>query len=93
MEKAKVIKNGNVNLEPINSGNEKVLDNTNKEILIPLFLSRIQILDRLSKKWGEKDGITNFSEYCDFYNSEAILKLVYQAMEQYAQQEIKRKQL
>lgn len=48
--------------------------------------SRIQILDKLSKKWGEKDGIVNFKEFCEYYNSDAILQLVYLAMGEYDRQ-------
>lgn len=48
--------------------------------------SRIQILDRLSKKSGEKDGIVNFKEFCEYYNSDAMLQLVYLAMAEYDRQ-------
>ena len=53
--------------------------------------SRIQILDRLSKKWGAKDSVENFDEFCKFYNSQAILQLVYIAMAEYVKQEINNK--
>lgn len=51
--------------------------------------SRIVILDKLSKKWGEKDGIVNFKEFCEYYNSDAILQLVYLAMAEYDRQTIR----
>jgi len=51
--------------------------------------SRIQILDRLSVKWGKKDEVKNFDEFCKFYNSAAITQLVYIAMHEYARQEIR----
>lgn len=51
--------------------------------------SRIQILDRLSVKWGKKDDVKNFDEFCKFYNSDAITQLVYIAMHEYARQEIR----
>lgn len=51
--------------------------------------SRIQILDRLSKKWGEKDSVENFTEFCMLYNPEAITQLVYLAMAAYDRQTIK----
>lgn len=50
--------------------------------------SRIQILDRLSKKWGKQDRIETFDEFCKMYNAEAITQLVYIAMHEYAKQEI-----
>lgn len=49
--------------------------------------SRIQILDRLSRKWGAKDSIENFKEFCQFYNADAIEQLVYIAMLDYVRQE------
>jgi len=50
--------------------------------------SRIQILDRLSVKWGRKLEPTcdDFSDFCIYFSSEAILQLVYQAMAEYARQ-------
>jgi hypothetical protein len=51
--------------------------------------SRIQILDRLSIKWGKKDEVKDFDEFCKFYNSDAITQLVYIAMHEYSRQEIR----
>ena len=48
--------------------------------------SRIEILDRLSKKWGEKDSVINFKEFCEYYDSDAMLQLVYLAMSEYERQ-------
>jgi hypothetical protein len=50
--------------------------------------TRIQILDRLSKKWGRKIEPTcnNFDDFCIYFDSEAILILVYAAMSEYAKQ-------
>jgi hypothetical protein len=49
--------------------------------------SRIEILDRLSKKWGSKDNIQTFDEFCMFYDSKAITTLVYMAMDDYNRQD------
>jgi len=49
----------------------------------------MQILDRLSVKWGKKDDVKNFDEFCKFYSSDAITRLVYIAMHEYARQEIR----
>ena len=51
--------------------------------------SRMQILDRLSVKWGKKDEVKNFDEFCKFYDSDSITQLVYIAMHEYARQEIR----
>ena len=44
--------------------------------------SRIEILDELAVKWGNKDGCESFEEYCQIYSTEAIITLVMQAMNQ-----------
>lgn len=49
--------------------------------------SRIQILDRLSKKLGKKDGVKNWKEWVAYYDFEAVTLLVYQAMMEYATQD------
>jgi len=50
--------------------------------------SRIQILDRLSKKWGQRVNplVENFEDFCFCYNPRAILDLVYMAMSEYQRQ-------
>lgn len=44
--------------------------------------SRIQILDELSVKWGNKDGCESFMEFCQMYSPDAIITLVMTAMTQ-----------
>lgn len=51
--------------------------------------SRIEILDRLSKKWGSKHNIQTFDEFCMFYDSKEITTLVYLAMAEYERQTIR----
>ncbi len=51
--------------------------------------SRIQILDRLSVKWGNDAMVPlveNFEDFCLCYNPRAILDLVYMAMSEYNRQ-------
>jgi hypothetical protein len=50
--------------------------------------SRIQILDRLSKKWGQRVNplVENFDDFCVCFDSKAILQLVYMAMAEYSKQ-------
>jgi len=50
--------------------------------------SRIQILDRLSKKWGQRVNplIESFEDFCVCFESEAVLQLVYMAMAEYSKQ-------
>lgn len=54
--------------------------------------SRLEILDRLSIKWGLNHAVTSFEEFTMLYDHKAVLQLVYIAMEEYAQQSIKRQQ-
>lgn len=53
--------------------------------------SRIQILDRLSKKWGQKVNplVENFDDFCVCFDSEQIMQLVYMAMSEYSKQSSK----
>ena len=50
--------------------------------------SRIQILDRLAKKWSRNNpeciAVDTFDEWLLYYDSEATIKLVYIAMQEYA---------
>lgn len=55
--------------------------------------SRIEILDRLAKKWGSKDFIQSFDEFCTFYDSKAITTLVYLAMVDYNKQDYFKKSI
>jgi len=50
--------------------------------------SRIQILDRLSKKWGQKTNplVENFDDFCICFDHKAITQLVYIAMREYENQ-------
>ena len=50
--------------------------------------SRIQILDRLSVKWGQRTNplVENFDDFCLFFDSKVILDLVYMAMSEYQRQ-------
>lgn len=50
--------------------------------------SRIGILDRLSMKWGKSTGCVNFDDFLDFYDNEAVTRLVYIAMLEYEMQGI-----
>jgi len=50
--------------------------------------SRIEILDRLAKKHGNKDGINDFTEFIHFYSAEAVIMLTRIAMAEYARQSI-----
>lgn len=53
--------------------------------------SRIQILDRLSKKWGQKTNplVENFDDFCVCFAPEHIMQLVYMAMAEYSSQSSK----
>lgn len=42
--------------------------------------SRIQILNRLARKFGKRDNIISFEEFVKFYDAKAVTMLVYQAM-------------
>lgn len=44
--------------------------------------SRIEILDQLAIKWGSKDGVESFEDYCQFYSWDAIITLVMVAMQE-----------
>jgi len=44
--------------------------------------SRIEILDELAVKWGNKEGCESFEDYCHIYSTEAIITLVMLAMNQ-----------
>jgi len=44
--------------------------------------SRIEILDQLAIKWGGKDGVESFEDYCQFYSWDAIISLVMIAMQE-----------
>jgi len=50
--------------------------------------SRIQILDRLAHKWSRNNpeciAVETFDEWLLYYDSEATIKLVYIAMQEYA---------
>lgn len=51
--------------------------------------SRIQVLDRLARKYGKRDQITSFEHFVDFYDAKAVVMLVYQAMIAHSNQETK----
>lgn len=51
--------------------------------------SRIQVLDRLARKYGKRDQITSFEHFVDFYDAKAVTMLVYQAMFVYSNQGLK----
>lgn len=53
--------------------------------------SRIQILDRLSKKWGQRVNplVENFDDFCICFTSEQIMQLVYIAMHEHSLQSLK----
>lgn len=48
--------------------------------------SRIEILDRLSVRFGKEFDIKNFNEFLIMYNKDAIILLVRKAMAEYANQ-------
>ena len=48
--------------------------------------SRVEILDRLAKKVGGKDGVETFEDFLVRYNSDAVIILVRQAMAEYSRQ-------
>lgn len=54
--------------------------------------SRIEILDRLAKKWSSKENCTpvhDFEQWLSIYDADATIQLVYIAMQEYANQENK----
>ena len=55
--------------------------------------SRIQILDRLARKWSRNNpeciAVDTFDEWLLYYDSEATIKLVYIAMQEYAKPSLK----
>lgn len=50
--------------------------------------SRIQILDRLSEKWGQRTNplVENFDDFCVCFDHKAITQLIYIAMAEYQKQ-------
>ena len=50
--------------------------------------SRMQILDRLSKNWGQRTNplVENFEDFCLCFDYDAIWQLVYIAMAEYSNQ-------
>lgn len=50
---------------------------------------RIEILDRVAKRFGEKKGIGNFKEFIEFMDSESVIAIVRIAMADYALQEVR----
>ncbi len=57
--------------------------------------SRIQILDENSRKWGQRTNpeIENFDDFCCTFDSKAVERLVYIAMDEYKMQERAREQI
>jgi hypothetical protein len=55
--------------------------------------SRMQILDRLAHKWSRNNpdciAVETFDEWLKIYDSEATIRLVYIAMQEYARQSLK----
>lgn len=51
--------------------------------------SRVEILDRLAKKFANKNYIETFSDFCTYFNPDAITQLVRIAMQEYELQTIK----
>ena len=55
--------------------------------------SRIQILNRLAHKWSRNNpdciAVDTFDEWLLYYDSEATIRLVYIAMQDYAKQSLK----
>lgn len=50
--------------------------------VLKIMKSRIEILDQLAIKWGGKDGVQSFEDYCQFYSWDAIITLVMIAMQE-----------
>ena len=51
-------------------------------------MSRIKILDKLSKKWGSRvsSTIKTFEDFCMECSHDAVLRLVYEAMAEYGKE-------